>query len=39
LAKVPAKFDNYLDFEIIPVNVITESTRLLTEGVGFRKSV
>jgi hypothetical protein len=29
----------YLDFEIIPVNDITETTRLLGEGVEFRKSI
>jgi hypothetical protein len=39
LADAPAKFGTYLDFEIFPVNVITETTRLLTEGVEFRKSV
>ena len=38
LADAPAKFGTYLDFEIVPVNVITETTRLLAEGVEFRKS-
>jgi hypothetical protein len=38
LADAPAKFGTYLDFEIIPVDVITETTRLLAEGVEFRKS-
>jgi uncharacterized protein DUF3303 len=39
LAEAPAKFGTYLDFEIIPVNDITETTRLLGEGVEFRKSI
>jgi len=39
LAEAPAKFGTYLDFEIIPVNDITETTRVLAEGVEFRKSV
>jgi Protein of unknown function (DUF3303) len=39
LADAPAKFGTYLDFEIIPVNDIMEMTRLLGEGVEFRKSV
>ena len=39
LAEAPAKFGTYLDFEIIPVNDIGETTRLLGEGVEFRKSV
>jgi hypothetical protein len=39
LADAPAKFGTYLDFEITPVNVITQTTRLLAEGVEFRKSV
>jgi len=33
LAEATAKFGTYLDLEFIPVNVITETTRLLTEGV------
>jgi hypothetical protein len=39
LAEAPAKFGTYLDFEIIPVNDITETTRLLGDGVEFRKSI
>jgi hypothetical protein len=39
LAEAPAKFGTYLDFEIIPVNDITETTRLLGEGVEFRNSI
>ncbi len=39
LAEAPAKFGTYLDFEIIPVNDVAETTRLLSEGVEFRKSV
>jgi hypothetical protein len=39
LAEAPSKFGTYLDFEIIPVNDISETTRLLGEGVEFRKSI
>ncbi len=39
LAEAPSKFGTYLDFEMIPVNDITETTRLLGEGVEFRKSI
>ena len=38
LADAPAKFGSYFDFEIVPVNTVTETTRLLAEGVEFRKS-
>ena len=34
-----AKFGPYLQFEIIPVGDIAETTRLLSEGVEFRNSV
>jgi hypothetical protein len=39
LAEAPAKFGTYLDFEIIPVGDITDTTRLLSEGVDFRKGI
>jgi hypothetical protein len=39
LGEAAAKFSPFLDFEIIPVNDIAETTRLLGEGVEFRKSV
>ena len=39
LAEAPAKFGTYLDFEIIPVNDIAETTRILSEGVEYRASV
>jgi hypothetical protein len=39
LAEAPAKFGTYLDFEIIPVNDIAETTRILGEGVEYRASV
>jgi hypothetical protein len=39
LAEAPAKFGTYLDFEIVPVNDIAETTRLLGEGVVFRNSI
>ncbi len=39
LAEAPAKFGPYLDFEIIPVSDVTETTRILQEGVQFRNSV
>lgn len=39
LGEAPAKFGAYLDFEIVPVSDITESVRLLAEGIEFRKSV
>jgi hypothetical protein len=39
LAEAPAKFGTYLDFEIIPVGDIAETTRLLSEGVEFRNSI
>jgi uncharacterized protein DUF3303 len=39
LGDAPAKFGPYLDFEIIPVNDITSTTRLLSDGVQFRKTV
>jgi hypothetical protein len=39
LADAAAKFGTYLEFDIIPVNVISETTRLLAEGVEFRKSI
>jgi hypothetical protein len=39
LAEAPSKFGPYLDFEIIPVNDIGETTRILSEGVAYRASV
>jgi hypothetical protein len=39
LGEASAKFSPFLDFEIVPVNDIAETTRLLSEGVEFRKSV
>ena len=39
LAEAPAKFGPYLDFEIIPVSDIAETTRILGEGVEYRASV
>jgi hypothetical protein len=39
LGEAPAKFGAYMDFEIIPVNDITDTVRLLAEGIEFRKSV
>jgi hypothetical protein len=39
LGDAPAKFGPYLDFEIIPVNDITTTTRLLGEAAEFRKSI
>jgi hypothetical protein len=39
LAEAPAKFGPYLDFEIVPVDDITQTTRLLGEGIEFRKSI
>ena len=39
LSDAPAKFGTYLDFKIVPVNDIGETTRLLGEGVEFRKSI
>jgi hypothetical protein len=39
LGDAPAKFGPYLDFEIIPVNDITTTTRLLGEAAEFRKSL
>ena len=39
LGEAPAKFGAYMTFEIIPVNDITETVRLLGEGVEFRKSI
>ena len=39
LGEAPAKFGTFLDFEIIPVSDITESVRLLGEGVEFRASI
>ena len=38
-AKLQAKFGAYMNFEIIPVNDITETVRLLGEGIEFRKSI
>jgi hypothetical protein len=38
LGEAAAKFSPYFYFEIIPVNDIGETTRLLSEGVEFRKS-
>lgn len=39
LGEAPAKFGAYMDFEIIPVNDITDNVRLIAEGIEFRKSV
>jgi hypothetical protein len=39
LGEAAAKFGPFLDFEIVPVNDIAETTRLLGEGVEFRKTV
>ena len=39
LAEAPAKFGPYLDFEIIPVADIGETTRVLAEGIAFRQSI
>ncbi|HXA31004.1 MAG TPA: DUF3303 family protein [Acidimicrobiales bacterium] len=39
LGEAAAKFGPFLDFEIVPVNDIGETTRLLGEGVEFRKGV
>jgi len=39
LGEGPAKFGAYMDFEIIPVNDVTETVRLLGEGVEFRASI
>jgi len=37
LAEAPAKFGPYLEFEIYPVQDITESVALLAEATEFRK--
>lgn len=39
LGEAAAKFSPFLDFEIVPVNDIAETTRLLSEGVEFRRGV
>ena len=39
VGEAAAKFNPYFRFEIIPVNDIGETTRLLSEGVEFRKSI
>ncbi len=39
LLEAPSKFGTYLEFEIVPVNDIAETTRVLGEGVAFRKSI
>jgi hypothetical protein len=38
VAEGPAKFGPYFDFEVVPVNDITENIRLLTEGIEFRRA-
>ncbi|MGA7418887.1 MAG: DUF3303 family protein [Acidimicrobiales bacterium] len=38
LGEAAAKFSPYFSFDIIPVNDIGDTTRLLSEGVEFRKS-
>jgi hypothetical protein len=38
VAEGPAKFSPYFDFEVVPVNDITENIRLLTEGIEFRRA-
>ena len=39
LLEAPSKFGTYLEFEIVPVNDIAETARVLGEGVAFRKSI
>jgi hypothetical protein len=39
LAEAPAKFGPYLEFEITPVQDITDTIRILSEGAAFRTSV
>jgi hypothetical protein len=39
LAEAPAKFGPYLDFEIIPVDDVSETVRILQEGAAFREAV
>ncbi len=39
LGEAAAKFGVWFDFEIVPVADISETTRLSTDAVAFRKSV
>jgi Protein of unknown function (DUF3303) len=39
LGEAPSKFGTYLDFEIVPVGDISETVRLLNDGVEFRSSI